>query len=127
VKINWLVGAVFSMALVIPASAQISVYVRSGPPAERYERRGEAPNQGMVWIDGYWATQGRHYSWVAGRWEQPPYQGAYWSHPHYDHERQGWRMHEGHWDHEDHGNRGNDHDDHDRGHDRDHGRDHNKR
>jgi hypothetical protein len=29
--------------------------------------------------------------------------GAYWSHPHYDHYREGWRYDEGHWDHEDHG------------------------
>jgi hypothetical protein len=44
---------------------------------------------------------------------------AYWTHPHYDHYREGWQCHEGHWDHEDHDNRHwRDHD-HGRGH-RDH-------
>jgi len=118
VKLNWLLGTVFAMSMVVPASAQIGIYVRTGPPAVRYEERGNAPGPGYAWVDGYWAPQGRHYRWVAGRWQQPPYEGAYWSHSHYDHERQGWRLHEGHWDHEDHGN--HDHDDH--GHGDDHRR-----
>lgn|SRR5882757_7325317 len=111
-KMKWLLGTVFAMALVVPASAQFSVYVRTGPPAVRYEERTSPPAQGYIWVDGYWTPQGRHYQWVPGRWQQPPYEGAYWSHPHYDHERQGWRLHEGHWDREDHGNRDN-HDNHD--------------
>ena len=122
-KLNWLLGAVFAAALVVPASAQVSIYVRTGPPPVRYEQRVQAPGQGYIWVDGYWTPQGRHYRWVAGRWEQPPFQGAYWSHPHYDHERQGWRLHEGHWDREDHGNRGQDRNrDHDRDRDHDHRR-----
>jgi hypothetical protein len=49
-------------------------------------------------------------------------QGAYWTHPHYDHYREGWQWHEGHWDREnhdnghwrdhDHGQGHRDHDDH---------------
>jgi hypothetical protein len=41
--------------------------------------------------------------WAPGVWRRPPYAGAYWEHPHYDHYSQGWAYHEGHWDHEDHG------------------------
>ena len=54
-------------------------------------------------MDGYWGTQGNRYVWVPGRWDRPPYQGAYWTHPHYDRYQDGWHMHEGHWDREDHG------------------------
>jgi hypothetical protein len=108
VRLNWLVGAVLAAAIAVPASAQIGIYVRTGPPAPRYERRSDAPGPGYVWVDGYWAPQGRHYVWVGGRWQQPPYAGAYWNHSHYDHEQKGWRLHEGHWDHEDHDR----HDDH---------------
>ena len=115
-KLKWLISAVLAAAVVVPAAAQISIHFRTGPPATRYERRGDAPGPGYVWVDGYWAQQGRHYQWVEGRWQQPPYENGYWSHPHYDHEREGWRMHEGHWDHEDHGNHDDHHDDH--GHDR---------
>ena len=69
------------------------------------------PGEGYLWVDGYWGVNGGRYVWVPGRWDRPPYAGAYWSHPHYDHYREGWRVHEGHWDRDDHGDR---HDDHDR-------------
>jgi hypothetical protein len=110
VKLKWLFGVVLAAAVVVPAAAQVSIYFRTGPPAARYERRGDAPGPGYTWTDGYWNQQGHRYQWVAGRWQQPPFEGGYWHHAHYDHERQGWRLHEGHWDHEDHGH--NDHDDH---------------
>jgi WXXGXW repeat (2 copies) len=114
VQLNWILGAACAMALVVPASAQVSIYIRSGPPPIRYEQRTQAPiSPGYVWVDGYWAPQGRHYQWVPGRWQQPPYEGAHWNHPHYDHYKQGWQLHEGHWTHEDN--------DKGRGHDDDHG------
>jgi hypothetical protein len=110
-KLTWIYGVLFAIVLTIPASAQISVYIGSAPPPLRYERRAPIPAPGYVWIEGYWAPDGHHYRWVAGHWELPPYEGAYWYHPHYDHYREGWRWHEGHWDREDH--------DRDREHDRD--------
>ncbi|HWZ41846.1 MAG TPA: YXWGXW repeat-containing protein [Candidatus Saccharimonadales bacterium] len=109
-KSKWLFGAILGAAVVVPASAQISIYFRSGPPPVRYEQQYDAPGPGYTWIDGYWIQQGRHYQWVGGHWQQPPFEGARWNHPHYDHERRGWKMHEGHWDHEDH-----DHDNHGHG------------
>jgi len=86
----------------IPAVGQVGIYIGSAPPPLRYERRGPEPGPGYAWVDGYWAPNGRHYRWVAGRWDRPAYEGAYWNHPHYDHQQQGWQLHEGHWDHEDH-------------------------
>ena len=47
---------------------------------------------------------GHHYKWVRSHWERPPFEGAYWTHSHYDHYREGWEWHEGHWDREDHDN-----------------------
>jgi WXXGXW repeat (2 copies) len=111
-KLNWISGVLFAIALTIPASAQIGVYIGTPPPPLRYERRGPIPGPGYVWVEGYWVPNGHRYRWVEGHWERPPYEGAYWFHPHYDHYREGWRLHEGHWDREDH--------DRDRGHDEDH-------
>jgi hypothetical protein len=68
------------------ASASRSAGLRRRPL--RYERRPPAPGPG--------------YAWVPGVWRQPPYAGAYWSHPHWDHYSDGWHYHEGHWDREDH-------------------------
>lgn len=113
---KWITSALVAATLAVPAFGQIQVYIGSAPPPIRYERRPPPPNQGFVWTDGYWGTRDGGYVWVPGRWQQPPYAGAYWSHPHYDHYDRGWRMHEGHWDHEDHGDhhdRDRDHHDHD--------------
>ena len=108
--------ALLTAALAVPAFSQVSVYIGTPPPPLRYERRGPPPGAGFVWVSGYWAPNGHHYRWVPGRWERAPFEGAYWSHPHYDHYQQGWEMHEGHWDHEDHESHHwdneRDHDDH---------------
>jgi hypothetical protein len=74
-KLNWICGVLIAIALAIPASAQVGVYIGVAPPPLRHEARGTMPGPGYAWVDGYW------------------------SHPHYDHYKQGWQMHEGHWDH----------------------------
>ena len=98
-------GAAVAAALAIPAAAQVSVGVRIGrtpPPPLRYEVRSRAPGPGYVWVDGYWGWDRGRYVWMPGVWQRPPYAGAYWNHPHYDHYADGWHLHEGHWDREDH-------------------------
>jgi hypothetical protein len=124
-RLHWMCGVLFAAAMVTPGSAQISVYIGTPPPAVVYEEPGPPPGSGFVWIEGYWAPEGHRYRWVRGHWERPPFEGAYWTHPHYDHYREGWVLHEGHWDREDHDNhhwkehdRGRGHGDHDddRGH-----------
>jgi hypothetical protein len=100
---KWIAGAVVAASMVAPAFGQFHVYIGGAPPPIRYERRPPPPGAGFAWVDGYWGNDGRRYNWVPGRWERPPYAGAYYNHPHYDHYQQGWQMHEGHWDHDDHG------------------------
>lgn len=114
-KAKWLCCVFAASTFAIPAFGQVHVYIGSAPPPVRYERRSPMPGDGYVWADGYWGVRDGRYVWVPGQWQRPPYAGAYWSHPHYDHYQEGWRMHEGHWDREDHGDR---HDDRDRRDDR---------
>ncbi len=102
-KTRWFLAAALTTAFTLPAVGQIHVFIGGAPPPLRYERRPPPPGEGYAWVDGYWGDQGGRYVWVPGRWNRPPYPGAYWNHPHYDHYQEGWRMHEGHWDHEDHG------------------------
>ena len=109
-KAKWIVSAILASGLTAPAFAQVGIYIGRTPPPMRYEVEGPMPGPGYVWTEGYWAWGDGRYEWRRGAWQRPPYEGAYWSHPHYDHYQQGWAVHEGHWDHEDHG-------DH---HDRDH-------
>jgi hypothetical protein len=115
-KAKWLYGGILASAIAIPAFGQISVTIGTPPPPIRYEVRPAMPGAGYVWVDGYWGVRGGRYVWVPGVWQRPPYAGAYWSHPHYDHYNNGWQMHEGHWDHEDHGNHHDDHHDDHHGH-----------
>jgi hypothetical protein len=131
VKHIWTCGLGLFVAaiLTVPASAQVSVYIGITPPPIRVEPPPPPPPAPeFVWVEGYWAPQGRHYRWVAGRYERPPYPGAYWCHPHYDRYPQGWEYHEGYWDRENHGHghayghykdRGDD-DDQGHGHQKDH-------
>jgi hypothetical protein len=111
-KVKWLYGgilaSVLASAIVVPAFGQVSIMIGTPPPL-RYETRPPIPGEGFVWVDGYWGARSGRYVWVPGVWQRPPYAGAYWSHPHYDHYNNGWQLHEGHWDHEDHGDHHDDH------------------
>ena len=94
-KDRCLVALFLGIALTVSAPAQVSVYVGITPPPIPYEPPPPPPPAvGMIWVGGFWAPQGHHYRWVAGRYEQPPYPGAYWTHPHYDHYPEGWRYDE---------------------------------
>ena len=102
-KAKWFAGLILASSLVAPAFAQVGIYIGHPPPPLRFERRGPLPGPGYVWADGYWNWSGGRYVWFPGAWRRPPFEGAYWEHPHYDHYDRGWAYHEGHWDHEDHG------------------------
>lgn len=119
-------AAVMAFGLAAPsAHAQIGFGITIGtpPPPLRYEARGYAPGPGYVWQEGYWAPDpdgdGR-YRWVRGGWVRPPYEGAYYVHPHYDHYDDGYHMQPGYWSHENHEERQyyrhGDDDHHDHGH-----------
>ena len=102
---KWIGATLVAGVMAAPMFAQVGfgVYIGRTPPPLRYEVPPPIPGDGYVWNDGYWNWGGSRYDWVPGRWAQPPYPGAYWTHPHYDHYDRGWQMHEGHWDREDHG------------------------
>jgi hypothetical protein len=72
------------------------VYVRVGPPVPVIETRVVAPGPDFVWVPGYHAWNAA-YIWVPGRWERPPRERAVWVPAHWQHERYGWYLVEGHW------------------------------
>ena len=105
-KTKWLLGCVLASSLAIPAFGQVSFGVTIGapPPPLRYEAPPPVPGPGYVWVDGYWVPEGGRWVWRHGEWQRPPYAGAYWAHPHYDHYPDGWHVHEGYWSKEDRNN-----------------------
>jgi WXXGXW repeat (2 copies) len=84
-KTKWIASLILGSALTAPAFAAVGVYIGVAPPPLRYEVRPALPGPGYVWVDGYWNWAGGRYVWVPGVWRRPPFAGAYWSHPHYDH------------------------------------------
>ncbi|MCX5682720.1 MAG: YXWGXW repeat-containing protein [Planctomycetota bacterium] len=76
------------------------VIVREAPPAVIVERRPPPPNQGLVWIDGFWEWNGRQYVWEPGHWAAPPRGGVIWIAPRYERHEQGYRYMPGRWSEE---------------------------
>lgn len=73
------------------------VYVATRPPVERVEVIPAAPAAGFIWIRGYWAYRGAEFAWVPGRWERPVEGRTVWIPHHWEHDRNGWYLVEGHW------------------------------
>jgi hypothetical protein len=72
-----LLGVVLAGGLAFQVSAA-DVVVKIAPPHAIVEKRGEPPEAGFVWIDGYHRWDGNAYVWVPGRWEKPPRPHAVW-------------------------------------------------
>ena len=131
---------IVAATLTTPAWSQISVIIGIAPPPVPYEVPPPPPAPSFMWVAGFWAPQGDRYHWVPGHYAAPPYPGAYWCAPHYEHGARGWGYREGYWGHrehedEDHGrghayayghhkDREGDREDHGHGHG--HGHDHNE-
>jgi hypothetical protein len=114
-----LAGCALAFTLAAPAArAQVSfgIHIGTPPPPLRYEARPPIPGPGFVWVDGFWEPFHGRYRWHPGYWNRPPFEGAYYVHPHWDHYPDGWHMHDGYWAHEDHGDHYWDHHENDRDH-----------
>lgn len=128
----WVYQLSVAAILTVPAYSQVSISIGIAPPPVHFEAAPPPPpTPEHIWVEGFWAPQGHHYRWVAGHYERPPFPGAYWSHPQYEHYEGGYRYHAGYWEHKDH-DHGNghayehykDHGDHDDHHHDDHHDDH---
>lgn len=111
-KLAGLLGALGAAAIFSPSAhaADIHVGVNFGaPPPPRHEVYVERdrPGPDYVWVNGYWAGEPGHYTWVAGRWDRPPHRGARWVEPRWETREGHYVFHKGYWN--DH-----DRDDHDR-------------
>ena len=79
------------------AYSNVSVVIRTAPPAPLYERI-PPPRYGYVWAPGYWRWDpyARRHVWVVGRW-MPARRGYYYRPPRWEHYGPGWRFHDGYW------------------------------
>jgi len=91
-----LLGLTLAAGLAFQAGAQ-EVVVKVAPPHAIVERRGEPPEAGFVWIDGYHRWDGKAYIWVPGRWEKPPHPHDRWVAHKWVKRNGGWVLVEGRW------------------------------
>jgi hypothetical protein len=71
------------LILVIPvaSSAQIGIAITIGPPALPIYEQPPCPEEGYIWVPGYWAFDYDFddYYWVPGTWVLAPEVGFFWT------------------------------------------------
>ena len=76
--------------------AHRTVYVKTAPPAAKYEIKPAAPFHHAVWISGHWSWRNKKYVWIPGHWIKPR-SDYVWIPGHWVKKRRGWVWVEGHW------------------------------
>jgi len=89
-------GVLFALTL-CPTASFAQVSIRIGPPPPVHEERGQPPERGFVWINGYHRWDGDHYAWVPGHYERAPHEHAVWVAHKWVHHHGQWVLVEGHW------------------------------
>jgi hypothetical protein len=78
------------------------VAVLDAPPSLPDDDQPRCPQDGFIWIPGYWAYQsgdlgGGDYYWVPGAWVQPPQIGVLWTPGYWSYAGGGFSFHAGYW------------------------------
>ena len=86
------------LALVLLAAGsmfaiEIGIHIGAPPPPRIVHVRIASPGPGYTYVEGYWYPVRGHYTWHAGYWSRPPYEGAVWIAPRHD----GQQYYNGYW------------------------------
>jgi hypothetical protein len=66
--------------LALPVSfAQVRISVNFAPPDLPVYDQPPCPDEGYIWIPGYWGWDGDDYYWVPGTWVMAPEVGLLWT------------------------------------------------
>jgi hypothetical protein len=87
------------VAMLIPASSFGGVFisVNFAPPLLPVYEQPPCPDQGLIWMPGYWAYDEDGYYWVPGTWVDAPYEGALWTPPYWGWDNNLYVFHPGYW------------------------------
>ena len=86
--------------LLLPtAKAQVLISVGFGPPALPIYQQPPVPQDGYLWVSGYWAWDPDFYDyyWVPGTWVMPPQPGYLWTPPWWGWDNGAYTFHDGFW------------------------------
>ena len=87
------------LVTLVPASSFAGVYisVSFAPPILPVYEQPPCPEEGLMWVPGYWAYDQDGYYWVPGTWVPAPYEGALWTPPYWGWESGFYMFHPGYW------------------------------
>jgi hypothetical protein len=93
----WLLPAL--MLLLVPAGsfAGVLITVNIAPPVLPVYEQPLCPQEGWMWVPGYWAYGDDGYYWVPGQWVPAPYEGALWTPPWWGWDGGRYMFHDGYW------------------------------
>jgi hypothetical protein len=94
---RWLLPALLFLVLPIPSFAGVFISVTVAPPSLPVYEQPLCPEEGAMWVPGYWAWGDDGYYWVPGEWVPAPYAGALWTPPWWGWEDGHYRFHDGYW------------------------------
>jgi hypothetical protein len=87
------------MVLFKPALSQVAISVSFGPPALPVYEQPPCPEDGWIWVPGYWAwdADDEDYYWVPGTWVAAPETGYLWTPAWWGWENGAFLFHDGYW------------------------------
>lgn len=91
--------ALLSVVLFKPAHAQVVISVGFAPPPLPVYEQPACPEDGWMWVPGYWAwdSDDEDYYWVPGTWVPAPQVGYFWTPPWWGWDSGNFIFHEGYW------------------------------
>ena len=95
--LRWILPALLLTLVSATAPAQIAITVTVAPPQLPVYEQPPCPEEGWMWVPGYWAWGDDGYYWVPGEWEPAPYTGALWTPPWWGWDNGRYRFHDGYW------------------------------
>jgi WXXGXW repeat (2 copies) len=95
--VRLLVLSIAVLVLTHGAWAQV-ISVSFGPPALPVYEQPVLPQDGYLWVPGYWAFDNEDgYYWVPGTWVEPPQEGYLWTPGWWGWDNDAYMFHEGYW------------------------------
>lgn len=93
------VVALMGLLFFLPAKAQLFISVGFAPPALPVYEQPSCPQDGYLWVPGYWAWDPDNYDyyWVPGTWVLAPQPGYLWTPPWWGWDGGAYYFHPGYW------------------------------
>jgi hypothetical protein len=94
---RWLTPVLMLLLVPTASFAGVLISVNIAPPILPVYEQPLCPQDGWMWVPGYWAYGDDGYYWVPGEWVPAPYQGALWTPAWWGWDGGHYVFHDGYW------------------------------